>query len=83
MSVFDGWDLAELIAARRKLQDALARGVMSVNYNGEMVTFSTPAAMRQTIGEMTRAIQILDPENRPRPASTILISTPSRGVGPV
>ena len=79
MSIFsDIDDIEELIAVRKKLRDALFRGLNSVNYNGEMVTFSHPDLIRKTISEIT--VEISKRTEAPRPASIIYISTPSRGI---
>tara|TARA_R110002074_G_scaffold125024_2_gene261879 strand:- start:1757 stop:1996 length:240 start_codon:yes stop_codon:yes gene_type:complete len=79
MSFFsDVDDVEELIGVRKKLRDALFRGLNSVNYNGEMVSFSHPDLIRKSISELTQEINKRSGANKP--ASIIYITAPSRGI---
>ena len=79
MSYFsDITDVQELINVRKTLRDALWRGLNSVNYNGEMITFSHPDLIRRTISDITIGINKMN--GTPSPTSIIYITTPSRGI---
>ena len=54
--LFSDWTETELRAAIKALEQALARGVMRVSYQGETVDYSSPKEMRQTLGHMRAAL---------------------------
>lgn len=55
--MFEDWAEDELRTRIRASEEALARGVAKVSFNGESIDYSTPANLRRVIAEMRKALR--------------------------
>lgn len=76
---FQGWTQAELEAAIKALEIAFSQQILTVDYNGRSVTYTSPGQQTRALEMMRAALAQKTGETAPRRTRRVVIRPDGKG----